>query len=62
MQGIYTQRRSDLLDADWLILTSRNVTFVLDESRSRVVFWRCRRICLPFMLCSGVLFVVVCFP
>jgi len=35
--GIYTQRRSGLLDSHWSNLTSQNVTIILDESRSRVV-------------------------
>jgi len=48
--GIYTQRRSGLLNSHWSILTSRNVTIVLDESRSRVVLWRYLRLRLPFVL------------
>jgi len=47
--GIYTQRRSGLLDARWLIFTSRIVTIVLDELRSRVLLRRHLRLRLPFL-------------
>jgi len=40
--SIYTQRRSGLLESHWLIFTSRNVTLIFDESRSRMVFRRYR--------------------